>query len=369
MKTYTFHNELKIVRNQVLNAFDGLIIKRLLETDDVTETDRIQVNLVYAPKHRVIYDLINKNQHIKVPVMAFTTSNIQFDKSRTFNKIEGSVVNSKILSEGGRIPQPVPINFDMKMSVLVTYNRDLDQILTCIFSQFYPYIVISYKHPNIDQEVRCKIEWDGGVALTYPNDINASLPYRIVADATFNVSTWIYKNNDNPFGIIHNIPMTFTSVSSIYDDYEYLHSFESPDRTDYLTVSGRPQMSSVFPFVVDHTKDNQIHLFGTMFTDVKGIIVSDINTQMYDNSAYEIFTPFISSKHLSSVYTSFTGVSVDNLTIENDRMISFTVPAPTNSGYLEVVAWSDYGVGFLTTDTYRPSGTFQSPYTNGVELF
>lgn len=369
MKTYTFHNELKIVRNQVLNAFDGLVIKRLDEVDDSTVVDKISVNLVYAPKQRVIYDIINKNQHIKVPIIAFSTTNIQFDKARAFNKLEGQTLNSQILSEGGHILQPVPINFDMKMSILTTYNRDLDQILTCIFSQFYPYIIISYKHPNIDQEVRCKVEWDGSVALSYPNDMSANVPYRIIADATFSVSTWIYKNFENPYGIIHNIPMSFTSVSEVYDDYDAMKMMEYPDRTDYKTISGRPQFVNVEPFVVDHLKSDTIHVFGDMFKDVKGVIVSDLVTQMYDTSAYEIFTPFVSSKRLSSIYTSFSGVSTDNLSIINNNHLQFTLPQPANSGYLEVIAWSDYGVGFLTLDTHRPIGNYQFPYSNGIEIF
>jgi hypothetical protein len=369
MKEYVFHNEFKIVRNQALNVFDGLVVKRFNETDDTTVIDRIPLNIVFAPKNRVIYDMVNKNQHIKCPIMSFTTSNIQFDKSRTFNKIEGQSLNSATLSSGGRIPQPIPITFDLKASILVTYNRDLDQILTNILSHFYPYIIISYIHPNVNQEVRCKIEFDGNIALSYPSDLSSNVPYRIIADMTFTVSTWIYQNFDNISNIIHNIPITFASVSALADDYEYLHSMEYPDRTDYLTVSGRPQMSNIYPYVVDHNNDNQINLFGVMFEDIKGVIVSDINTQMYDTSAYEIFTPFISSKRLSSLYTSFTGVSVDNLTIADNKTLSFTIPKPANSGYLEVVAWSDYGVGFLTTDTYRPSGTFQFPYSNGIELF
>ncbi len=369
MKDYNFNDELKIARTQVLNAFDGLVIKRLLETDNITNTDSIAVNLVYAPKQRVLYDLVNKNQHIQLPIMAFTTSNIKYDPARTFNKLDGYIANSQVLSSGGHIPQPLPIDFDMHLSILVNQNRDLDQIITNIFANFYPYIVISYRHPNINQEVRCKVQWDGNISLQYPNDLAAQTPYRIMADATFNVSTWIFKNFSNPYGIIYNIPTTFTAVSELYDDYETLKTLEGPLVTDYKTVSGRPQIKNVHPYTYNLQTDlssKTFNILGDMYHLVKGLVVSANNTSTYPTSAYQTFNPFVSDKHLSAVYTSFDAISVQNWVINDSNNISFNLPTPLDAGNVDIIAWNVAGIGKLTTDSYRISGTFQWPFVNGV---
>lgn len=368
MRTYTFHNELKISRTQVLNVFDGLVIKRLLETDEVTNTDSIAVRLLYAPKQRVLFDLVNKSQHISLPVMSFTTSNIKYDSKRSFNKIDGYSLPSQMSANGGTIPQPVPIDFNMNMTVLVNQNRDLDQILTCIFSNFYPYVVASYTHPNVNQEVRMKIEWDGIVNLTYPNDITANTPYRIMADATFNVSTWIFKNFDTTTGIIHNINSNFTAVSEVSDDYETLQDLEGEDYTDYLTLSGRPQLKAISPYAINIEGDKTFNIIGNMYDLVDGLVVSANNLNTYETSSYNLFNPFISSKHLSSLYTEFSAVSVTNWTIVDNNEIQFTLPTPLSGGYVDVIAWSVAGLGKLTTDSYRPSGTFQFPYTQGIKI-
>jgi hypothetical protein len=60
MREYTYHKEIRTLLTQVLAALDGLVIRRLDELDEETNTDSIQVSLAYAPKQRVIHDLVNK---------------------------------------------------------------------------------------------------------------------------------------------------------------------------------------------------------------------------------------------------------------------------------------------------------------------
>jgi hypothetical protein len=250
MREYTYHKEIRTLLTQVLAALDGLVIRRLDELDEETNTDSIQVSLAYAPKQRVIHDLVNKAQHIKVPVMALTMSSINYDAKRAFNKIEGFTVAQNYTPNGGDFPQPVPVEIALNLSILTRYQRDLDQILTCIFAYFYPYIIISYKHPDLGHEVRCKLEWNKAINLTYPLDIAGTQPYRIVADSTFTLQGWLYRNAYNNSGIIHNIPMSFNAVSALFDNYDYMHSLESDITSDYLEISGRPFIHSVAPYQV-----------------------------------------------------------------------------------------------------------------------
>ena len=88
MKKTPFHFEIKDLMVQFVNAFDSIVIKRFNKSRE--SQDQIQVRYVYAPKQRVIHDLVNKARHITLPVVACNISNISRDPTRVFNKISGS---------------------------------------------------------------------------------------------------------------------------------------------------------------------------------------------------------------------------------------------------------------------------------------
>tara|TARA_R110000822_G_scaffold285247_2_gene406606 strand:- start:433 stop:1593 length:1161 start_codon:yes stop_codon:yes gene_type:complete len=385
MKTYTYHKELRVILAHVLNALGDLVIKRLNEADESEGTDTINVSLKYAPKQRILNDIVNKNQHIQLPVMALSMSNLSFDKERSFNKIEGFMVNTEVRPEGGSFPQPVPVNLDLNFSVLSRYQRDLDQIITCIFANFHPYIVISYAHPDLGHEVRCAIMWDGNIKFNYPNDIKDNMPYRITADSSFKVMGWIYKNASNPYGIIHNIDTSFTNASAIYADFDVMQSFESPTTTDYLTISGRPQVKAVDPYVISMGDTSvSFNLIGDMFNFVDTLAISAVPQSAFPLSSYELLNPFVSSENLSSEYPAFSAVPLlsSDWSITNDNRIQFFLPSSYDAGFVDVIAISPWGMGQLQIDsvreTYNPyvSGTsdhtnyqeFQFPYVSGVEI-
>lgn len=361
-----------------------MVIRRLNEIDDKSYTDKIDVSFHYSPKQRIIYDMTNTNQHIQVPTMCIHMSNLQFDKDRTFNKISGFTVSEQTLSGGGRFPQPVPVKFTMPFSILSRFQRDMDQIITCIFSNFYPYIVISYKHPDLEHEVRCVVQWEGGVNFTYPIDVPANVTYRIVADSSFTVLGWIYKNASNPWGIIYNIPTTFTAVSNIYDDYFTMKAMEDTIVTDSKVVSGRPQLFNISPYYTNIGVSSQsFDIVGDMFQFVNGLAIS-ANDSVYMSSAYQLLNPFISSRSLSSVYPAFSGIPLlsSDWSINGERLINFTLPTPLASGNVDVMAWGSIGYGKLSFDSIRPtlnpyvSGTaeynayveFQYPCVSGIEI-
>ena len=383
MKTYTYHREIRILIAQVLNALGDLVIRRLDETNDTTYTDQIDVGLKYATKQRIIYDMTNLNQHIQLPTMAIIMTSIKYDEKRAFNKIAGFTTSVNYVSAGGRYPQPVPVNLTLPFSILSRYQRDLDQIITCIFANFYPYIVISYKHPDLGHEVRCVVEWDGNIGFTYPVDTSSETSYRITADSTFTVKGWIYRNASNPYGVIYNIPTTFTSVSSIIDDYDTMSTLELPETTDYFVISGRPQLKSISPYIAnDGISGQDFDLVGDMFQFVTDMGVSGMPANLYTLSSYEYFNPYVSSHGLSGVYSPFSAVSVTNWSINSDYTIRFELPMPLTAGFVDVFAWGPIGFGKLTMDAIRPTlnpyvtGTsgynsyveFQYPYVSGIEI-
>jgi hypothetical protein len=395
MQTYTYHREIRIIIAQVLNALADLVIRRLDETNNDSYVDQMDVGLKYVSKQRIIYDMTNLNQHIQLPAMAISLASIRYNEKRAFNKIAGFTTSVDYLSSGGKFPQPVPVDLTLPFSILSRYQRDLDQIITCIFSNFFPYIVISYKHPDLGHEVRCIVNWDGNINFTYPIDTTADTSYRIAADSSFTVNAWIFRNASNPAGVIYNIPTTFTSVSSIIDDYDTQKSYESPETTDYFTITGRPQLKAISPSIGwTNLSGQQYNLVGDMFQFVTNMGVSGIPVDMYTfapsglvgsaipASAYNLYNPFVSSHSLSSLYTSFSAVSVTNWSIINDNNIQFTLPTPLLSGFVDIFAWGPVGFGKLTVDAIRPtnnpyiSGTsdynnykeFQFPYVSGIEI-
>ena len=141
MQNFTFHWEVRDLLTQFLQAFDGAIVKRHDSNRDTGST--IGVRYVYAPKQRVLHDLINKAQHITLPVVAFWITNIGRDSSRVFNKIEGQYR----ASNGSTSPknlQPVPVNIDIAVSILTRLQSDMDQILSNFVPYNDPYFIISW---------------------------------------------------------------------------------------------------------------------------------------------------------------------------------------------------------------------------------
>jgi len=72
---------------QFVAAFDDIVIGRF--NKDREEEDRINVRYLYAPKQRVMHDIVNLNKTITIPAVAVSVSSISRDVSRVFNKLDG----------------------------------------------------------------------------------------------------------------------------------------------------------------------------------------------------------------------------------------------------------------------------------------
>lgn len=238
MTTYTYHKEIRTILSQVINAFDGIILKRFNVNPAIPDTiDNVKVRVVYAPKSRTLFDIVNKNQHLKLPVMSVALTSLDHDPQRQFNKNEGVY---KLPDENGKIGpywQPVPINFSLTTSFICKFQSDADQFITCLFNNINPYFTISYQHPEMsDKEVRVKVEWDGNLTYNYPKDLNESTSYRLVLEASFKCTSWIYKNSDDLVGMIYDIPISWTATNILSDIYEQMHPLENEFSTDRLNV-------------------------------------------------------------------------------------------------------------------------------------
>ena len=194
MKNQPYYFEIKDMVTHFVAAFDDVIINRYNRTREVT--DKIQVNYAYAPKQRVLHDLINKSQHITLPAIAITINEVTRDESRVFNKIAGFWDKRPNTSTTEFLPAPVPINIGISMSILTKFQSDMDQILSNFVPYSNPYIIISWPLPadltNRVTEIRSEVEWDGSISLEYPIEIDGNTPARVTADTSFTIKGWLF---------------------------------------------------------------------------------------------------------------------------------------------------------------------------------
>lgn len=231
MKADPFYFEIKDMITQFIAAFDGVTIKRYNNKREVK--DKIQVKYVYSPKQRVIHDITNKAKHITLPVIAVSMSSVSRDPTRVFNKLDSSYhLNIEPTSPTGdigredSIPQPVPININVSMSILTKYQSDMDQILSNFIPFSNPYIVISWKVPvdftALPREIRSEVLWNENINISYPIELSPDTPYRVSADTTFTIKGWLFKTQTTPVKTIFEINTQTYAVSSIEDLPEML---------------------------------------------------------------------------------------------------------------------------------------------------
>jgi len=221
------------------SAMDDIVVKRYNRERD--PQDSIRVRFVYAPKQRVLADLLDKAQNLQLPVVALTNGGIARDPNRVFNKIQGSYMASSDPTRSNKLQQPVPIDLTINMTILTRFQEDFDQIVTNFVPYFDPYIIISWRTPSMpDYEIRSQVVWSGNVAATYPYDINATTVARVEGTTSFTFKGWLFKARPStPEGIIFNVNSNFSTESG-------LNSLLSLDALDELTtervyLSGQPQ--------------------------------------------------------------------------------------------------------------------------------
>lgn len=375
MREYTYHKDVEIQLLQFANAFNDIMCKRY--NSDGTVDSLINVDFKYSPKTRTLYDIINKSGTIRVPVVAFTVGGISRDVNRVFNNIEGSYLTTNPYVSGStHLRQPLPINITINLSIYAKYQSDIDQIIqnVCLFCD--PYVVVSYPWPDMpDLEVRTPIEWSGSFSIQYPFDIPATTEYRIIADTSFTLKGWLFKNIPTGTGIIYKIDHTFTAVSAL-GTYNYMHSIETSAITDYWTISARPQVWRCIPYMVMPSATASFNLIGTMFDYVCSLYVSG-SQGVYPDSTYvsatsawtygmTYFNPFSASTKLSAMYPGFSAIAVSAWNEESSSVLSFTMPPALAPGCVDVIAMNEAGYGKLIQDGSKRRYLY--PSASGIQV-
>jgi hypothetical protein len=361
-----------------MSAMDDIIVKRY--NHDRVPEDQIKVRFVYAPKQRVLLDLLDKAQNIQLPVIAVSNGGITRDPNRVFNKIEGSYIPSSDPRFAKPQLQPVPIDLTINLSILTRYQQDYDQIITNFLPYFDPYIIISWRTPNRpDQEIRSQVIWSGSVATEYPTDLNATQVARVQGTTSFTFKGWLFKAAPGKdTGRIFTITTDFSTEPGIHTKYS-LDQLD-PLQTDRVVLSGQPQPRAVNPYYASISASNTFALYGKSFFNITNVYLSG-NTN-FNNT---FFNPFSAVPRLSALYPGFSGIELpaDTYLSNNNNVLTFTMPSAINAGKVDVILQNEAGYGSLTQYAYRnvynpylPSMpeydtfvNYQPPFLSGIDIF
>ena len=338
---------------QFIAAFDDIVIGRYNKNRE--EKDRINVRYLYAPKQRVMHDLINTNKTIDLPAVAVNIQSISRDTTRVFNKVDGfyysgqNPQDSSLVSR--HIKAPIPINLTLNVSILSRYQTDVDQILSNFVPFCNPYVVISWYLPKafnvaVDQEIRSEVLWDGNVSLNYPTELVGTQKARVTADTTFTVKGWLFKDQADPTGNIFYIKKNFIA-EDILTEYETMTGASlSGHYMDTLELSASPFVTDIYfngnrlnePLILDsefETNDPRlVTLKGTSLQYTSGVLLSGTNlTALTRISTFEGFTR----------QGPISGQLLD-FTIVDDNTLSFEIPRDAElAGRLTFVPFNTAG--------------------------
>ena len=385
MIQYTYDHELITMTNMFLNSMSTIIVKRFNVNKQAR--DQIKTRIVYAPKQRVLNDLLNRDQNLQLPVVAVTIGGITRDQNRVFNKIMGSFHNLKSTEDKSYHERtPLPIDIKYNVSILTRYQQDMDQIISNIIPYINPYFTVSWRTPaRPDFEIRSNIFWDGNVNIQYPNDINATQVARVAAELSFTFKGWIFQAVQDPVSIVFSTHSSFTDISkAIQINEEFLLAEvtdrESTDVTDYIEYYGKfPQPSVIEPHYANVGESKTFNVWGKGFKSITNVYLSG---NPFPTSTLQ--DPFSGISALSANNPPFTAVKLDQTTwtYNKDNLLTFDIPQnlTTTVGRAQLIVEGPYGYGKLTdhvrVNTFNPfvEGTsqyynhvpYQLPYLDGI---
>jgi hypothetical protein len=364
VQKYTFHWEVKDLLTQFLQAFDGAIVKRY--DNQRNAGNNIAVRYVYAPKQRVLHDLINKAQHITLPAVAFSISSISRDQNRVFNKLEGQYALGYDSSKNNHNQQPVPVNIDINVSILTRFQTDMDQILSNFVPYSDPYFVISWTREGMSNvEIRSEVLWSGSLNLTYPVEQQSNQPTRVACDTSFTIKGWLFKYDANPVGRIFRIDNNFYPVSGT-PTLQNIDELINPTLTETFIISAVPEIAYSSRWLTPVSLSGSVEIYGNQYDYTNAVYLSG-NNNMFTGTITA--TPFISSSNLSASYPSLINViPAATYSINSNNKMTVFYPAPSTTGFFDIIVVNDAGYSKLSNDSYNNNFATQYPFVSGIKV-
>lgn len=375
MKKETYNFEIKDLLTQFIAAFDDTVIRRF--NKDRTERQKIEVRYVFAPKQRVMYDVVNKAQNITLPVVTVDLKSVSYDSSRAFNKMD-KLYNYNNEIDNTSIDMPTPVNLEVGMSILGRYMSDVEQIITNFAPFTNPYIIICWKEPTDtgdDVEIRTEVLWNEQISLNSPTETTYSDKFRIVADTSFTIKGWLFRNQNTESKPIYFIENNFITDDKSWNitqpltslDYEnFFESYkDSADRSiDTVSLSGIPKIDNIYltngGATIEATHNPPITLnkemsavdvynytlLGDNYLKTNMVLLSSDNYTLTDN--------------ITTFNTTYTGpvtgfiIPEENYTVMSNNTLAVTIPYLSGSGKVDIIVNNPAG----WTSTASLSGFF-----------
>jgi hypothetical protein len=374
MKNRAFHFEIKNLLTQFVAAFDDVVISRYDKNRQARQN--IDVRYVFAPKQRVMYDIINKAQNITLPVVSINLEGISRDNGRVFNKLEPSYIpaqeneSSKVSS---KFLMPVPVNIEVSMSILARYMQDIDQIISNFVPYNNPYIILSWKVPEefgteYDQEIRSEVLWSGNLTYSSPTDTTYNDMFRVTVDTSFTIKGWLFPEKKSTTGNIFKVDSNFVNVDLKNRIYSPLDPTEVTENLSYqqrgytglssfsttaslcsetVTVSGLPDITNLYYSSTGTLVPIAQNWSGTLTDIVSGISNTfilygkqfDTNLNFYLSST--TMGAASAGANWFSNYQKITSAKMETISgfkltddfyiVSNDNIASITIPPSTLS--------------------------------------
>jgi hypothetical protein len=364
----SFFWEIKDILTQFIAAFDDTVIKRF--DGDRNHRQSVEVRYVFAPKQRVMHDIVNKTHNITLPVVTIDVSSIKRDNSRVFNKIEPSYYPGKLDDQGferySNIVTPVPINIEVNMSILTKYMNDMDQIISNFVPYSNPYIILAWKTPKEfelleDMEIRSEVLWNENLTYNNPTDISYTDKFRIAVDTSFTIKTWLFRET-SPSVPIYEVDTNLHGVANTadleyYSDYDALTSYTDPYYSTYSTTSAAPMLTNLFYSTSGTSFRLDRQTFDVSDNTPTTLIAYGVNldrtTQFYISGGGDVSPMNEPFKEISTNIGSVSGYSINNnVNILNRNTCTLHFPASSFMGIGKFKLLAVNSAGWDTSDGY-----------------
>lgn len=384
MIRYTYDHEIVTMSTMFLNAMSDIVIKRF--NVHKQPRDQIKTRVVYAPKQRVLLDLLDRDQNLQLPVISVHISGLTRDENRIFNKLMGTYNTQEGAKHSYNEKMPIPININYTVTVMTRYQEDTDQILSHLLPYVNPYFTVSWRTPKRPEfEIRSNVFWNGTVNTEYPTDITSNQVARVISTLTFTFQGWLFQSiNDEPIGNIYTIHTTFTNIDAIPSAYT-LEDRILDGYTDVKLISAvPPQPKLIEPYNLKVGINQQFNVYGGPgFQKITNVYLSGHPV----NGISVMHTPFSEVPELSGSNPPFFAVKLDKNSWTYDKISSLTFVSPSASqpGKLDVIVEGPAGYGSLIRSvrfnefnpyffdtsltefaSYEP---YQLPYLSGINVF
>jgi len=375
VRNRAYHFEIKDLLTQFVAAFDDTVISRFDKNRNAKQN--IEVRYVFAPKQRIMYDIVNKAQNLTLPVVAVNLTSVTRDESRVFNKLTPSYLPGQLKEDpnkGSKFLMPVPVDLSVSMSIMTRYMADADQIISNFVPYNNPYIILSWKVPaefgaDYDQEIRSEVLWSGDLNYSTPTDVSYSDKFRVVIDTSFTIKGWLFPEAKGIQETIYTIDSNFINVdieNRIYhpdgkeldfltyeqQGYNALSAYNDTvpkTYTETVTISAIPEFTNIFYATTGtfnaarglttilSSYDNNFTLYGKRFDTSNSYYLSS-NVDSFHTNYQEI---------TSAQSPTISGYKLDNhfYSTGNDNIVNLFFPASSlsNSGDFTIITANEAG--------------------------